>query len=125
VVAGLWIAAMAVTRTAGAAVEAAGGAAQATAQSPSAQQEIQQRSGEIQQQVQGLREQAEARKDEAAGAARKAGTAGSLGFFLYGVLTLAAAMAGGRAGVPRDRIVAAREETVPPPAGAPLSPQRV
>ncbi len=30
---------------------------------------------------------------------------------------------GGRAGVPRDRMIVGREETVPAP-GAPLSPQR-
>jgi len=126
IVAGLWIATMAVVRTAGAAAEVAGSAAQASAQSAELQQEIQQQAGQARQKAEGLRQQAEARKDEAASTAKKAGATGSLAFFVYGLLTLAAAMLGGLSGVPKDRIVIAREETVPPPGAPPFrpSPQR-
>jgi hypothetical protein len=124
IVAGLWIATMAVTRTAGAAAQAAGGAAeaagQATAQNPDLQREAQQQAGQVQQQAEQLKQRAVENKDEAAQAARTAGTAGSWAFFLYGLLTLAAAMLGGRAGVPKDRMIVAREETVP--TGPPLTP---
>jgi hypothetical protein len=127
-VAGLWIATMAVTRTAGAAAQAVGsaaqGAGQAAAVSPELQQQAQQQADRVQQQAQQLRQEAGQNKQEAAEAAQKAGTAGSWAFFLYGLLTLVAAMLGGRAGVPRDRTPIVREETVPA-AGAPLSPQRV
>jgi ABC-type multidrug transport system fused ATPase/permease subunit len=126
-VAGIWIAAMTVARTAGAAAQAVGGAAQtagqAVAQNPSVQQEARQRSEQARQQAQELKQQAEQNKGEAAAAAKKAGFAGSWAFFLYGILTLAAAILGGRAGVPRERIVHGREEPLPAP-GAPLSPQR-
>src|SRR6266540_6766049 len=126
IVAGLWIATMAVVRTAGAAAEVAGSAAQASAQSAELQQEIQQQAGQARQKAEGLRQQAEARKDEAASTAKKAGATGSLAFFVYGLLTLAAAMLGGLSGVPKDRIVIAREETVPPSGAPPFrpSPQR-
>jgi hypothetical protein len=123
VVAGLWIATMAVTRTAGAAAEAVGGAAQAAgqaaAQDPTLRDQARQQAGQAQQQLQGLKQQAMANQGEAADAARKAGTTGAWAFFLYGVLTLAAAMLGGRAGVPKDRLLVAHEERVPPP-GEPL-----
>jgi hypothetical protein len=121
VVAGLWIATMAVASTAGAAARAAGGAAEAAGQNPELQAQVQQRAGEVQQQLQGMRQQAEQNKEEAASAAKKAGTTGSWAFFLYGVLTLAAAVVGGRAGVPKDRgILTTREEPLPPHPGEPL-----
>jgi hypothetical protein len=127
-VAGLWIATMTVARTASTAASAAGGAAeaagQAAAQDPQLRQEAQQQAGEAQQAIQGLAQRAQQSQDEVAGAAKKAGTAGAWAFFLYGLLTLAAAMLGGRAGVPEDRHLAAREEVAPAP-GQPLSPQRV
>src|SRR6266511_2501195 len=127
IVAGLWIATMAVTRTAGAAASAAGGAAQtagqAAAANPQLQQQAQQRADEARQQAQQLRQKAEQNKDEAAAAAKTAGAAGSWAFFIYALLTLAAAIVGGRAGVPRDRTFLTREQPAPVP-GAPLSPQR-
>lgn len=119
IVAGLWIATMAVARTAGTAAEAVG----AATQNPQMQQQIQQQAEQAREQVQGLRQQAEEKKEEAAAAVKKAGTAGSWAFFLYGLLTLTAAVLGGRLGVPKDRRIVAREETVPAPS-APLSPQR-
>jgi hypothetical protein len=122
-VAGIWIATMAVTRTAGAAAQAVGGAAQAAAQNPELQQQAQQQAERAQGQAQQLQQEMAQRKDEAASAAQKAGTAGSWAFFLYGLLTLAAAVVGGRAGVPHERIAIGREERVPPP-GAPIAPQR-
>jgi hypothetical protein len=123
-VAGLWIATMAVAGTATTAASAAGGAAEAAGQDPQLRQEAQQQAGEAQQAIQGLAQRAQESQDEVAGAAKKAGTAGAWAFFLYGLLTLAAAMLGGRAGVPEDRHLAAREEVAPAP-GQPLSPQRV
>lgn len=126
-VAGLWIATMAVARTASTAASAAGGAAEAAgqaAQDPQLRQEAQQQAGEAKQAIQGLADKAQQSQDEVAGAAKKAGTVGAWAFFLYGLLTLAAAMLGGRAGVPHDRHLAAREEVAPAP-GQPLSPQRV
>lgn len=129
-VAGLWIATMAVTRTAGAAASAAGGAAQTAAQAgasnPRLEREARQQADQLQAQAQQkgdeLRQRVEENKDEAAAATKVAGATGAWAFFLYGVLTLAAAMLGGRAGVPKDRLVVRREETAP--AGAPISPQR-
>jgi hypothetical protein len=120
IVAGLWIATMAVTRTAGAAAQAVGRAAETAAQSPEVRQEAQQQAGQAQQQVEQLKQQAAQSVDEASGAAKEAGTAGAWAFFLYGVLTLAAAMLGGRAGVPKDRMILTREETVP--TSPPLTP---
>jgi hypothetical protein len=123
VVAGLWLATMAVAGTAGAAARAAGGAAQAAGeaagQDPELRREAQERAGQAQQQLEGLKQQATENKDEAAAAAKKAGTTGAWAFFLYGVLTLAAAIIGGRVGVPKERLLVAREERVPPP-GEPL-----
>jgi hypothetical protein len=127
-VAGLWIATMAVTQTAGAAASAAGSAAEAAGQvaatNPDVQQQAQQQAEQARGQAQQLKQEAEQRKDEAASAAKTAGTAGSWAFFLYGLLTLVAAILGGRVGVPRDRTRIVREEPAPVP-GAPLSPQRV
>jgi hypothetical protein len=120
IVAGLWIATMAVTQTAGTAAQAVGGAAQAAGDAAGQNPEIQQ---QAQQQAQQLRQELEQNREQAAHAAQTAGTAGTWAFFLYGVLTLAAAIFGGRAGIPKDRLIVAREETVPTP-GAPLSPQR-
>ncbi|HEX9308206.1 MAG TPA: hypothetical protein VF894_11990 [Anaeromyxobacter sp.] len=128
IVAGLWIATMAVTRTAGAAASAVGGAAQAAGQAaaanPQLQEQAQQRADEGRARAQQLRDQATQDKDEAAAAAKTAGAAGSWAFFIYGLLTLASAMLGGRAGVPRDRMLLGRTQPAPVP-GAPLSPQRV
>ncbi len=123
IVAGLWIAAMAVTGTAGAAAQVASGAAQAAGQAAGSSPQLQQQADQARERAGQLRQQVEENKDEAAAAAKKAGTAGSWAFFLYGLLTLVAAMLGGRSGVPRDRLLVGREEPVSPP-GAPLSPQR-
>jgi hypothetical protein len=109
-VAGLWIATMAVGRTTAAAAQAVGGAASAV----SAAAEPTEVREEAQQTVAGAAEQVQ----------ETAGTAGAWAFFLFGLLTLAAAVLGGRAGVPRGRHVVVREETAPAP-GAPLSPRRV
>jgi hypothetical protein len=128
IVAGIWIATMAVTRTAGAAASVAGGAAQtagqAAASDPQLRQQAQEQAGQARQQVQELRQKAEENKDEAAAAAKTAGTTGAWAFFIYGLLTLAAAMLGARAGVPRDRTLVGHAEPAPVP-GAPLSPQRI
>jgi hypothetical protein len=120
VVAGLWIATMAVAGTAGAAARAAGGAAQAAAQNPELQAQAQQQAGQVQQQVQDLKQRAAESKEDAAAAAKKAGTTGAWAFFLYGVLTLAAAVFGGGAGVPKERVIVRREEPLPPHPGEPL-----
>jgi hypothetical protein len=124
IVAGLWIATMAVTRTAGAAAQAVGGAAQTAGEVAGQDPQLRAQAQQQGQQAQQLRQKAEESKDEAAQAARKAGGAGAWAFFLYGLLTLAAAMLGGRAGIPRNRLIVTREERVPSPPGAPLTPQR-
>jgi hypothetical protein len=128
VVAGLWVATMAVTRTAGAAASAAGTAAQAAGQAaanPQLSQQAQDQAGQVQQQVQQqaqqLKQQVQQNSDQAAGTAKTAGAAGAWAFFIYGILTLAAAMLGGRAGIPRERLVLGREERVPS-GGPPLTP---
>jgi hypothetical protein len=121
-VAGLWIATMAVARTASTAAQAAGGAAQAAGQAasdPQARQEARQQMERAEQRVEGLAQQAQANAGEAADAAKKAGATGAWAFFLYGLLTLVAAMFGGRAGVARDAHVVGQEERLPPP-GEPL-----
>lgn len=126
-VAGLWIATMAVARTASTAAQAAGGAAQAAGQAasdPQARREAGKRLEQAQEKVQGMAQQAQANAPETAETAKKAGATGAWAFFLYGLLTLAAAMFGGRAGVPREQHLAAREEERAPPPGAPL-PHRV
>jgi hypothetical protein len=127
-IAGVWIATMAVARTAATAAEAAGGAAQAAGQAaggaasdPRARRDMEQQAREAQGKVENLAQQAQAKAPEAADAAKKAGTAGSWAFFLYGLLTLAASMLGGRAGVPEERVVTGATE--PLPAHTP-SPQR-
>src|SRR5690606_22589660 len=116
--AGIWVATMAVTSTAATAASAAGSAAEAAgsaADEPGARSEMQQGA---QQQLQQLQQRAQGAGDEAAAAARTAGAASAWGFFIYGLLTLAAAILGGRTGAPRVRHVV-QEERVPPP-GAPL-----
>jgi hypothetical protein len=125
-VAGLWIATMAVTRTAATAAQAAGGAAQAAAGAaadPQARQDMERQANRAEQQVQGMAQDVRENADEAAAAAKTAGTAGAWAFFLYGLLTLAAAILGGRAGVPRERHVIGQEQRTGP-AGEPL-PHRV
>jgi hypothetical protein len=108
-VAGLWIATMAVERTTATAAQAVGGAAavSGTADPVEAREEAQQT-------VAGAAEQVQ----------ETAGTAGTWAFFLFGLLTLAAAVLGGRAGIPKARHVVTHGETVPAP-GAPLSPRHV
>jgi hypothetical protein len=127
IVAGLWIATMAVTRTAGAAASAVGGAAQAAgqaAQDPSlrqeAQQEVQQREQQVQQQAQQLQQQVQQNAGEIAETASTATAASAWGFFVYGLLTLVAAALGGGAGVPKGRRLVGREAPVTAPG--PLTP---
>jgi hypothetical protein len=124
-VAGIWIATMAIGRTAATAAQAAGGAAQAAASAagdasanPQNRQEMENQANRAEQQVQGMAQNLSENRDEAAAAAKTAGTTGAWAFFLYGVLTLAASMLGGRAGVPKDLLAEGREEH----AGAPGSP---
>jgi hypothetical protein len=129
-VAGLWVATLAVARTAGAAASAAGGAAQtavqAGASNPRLQQQAEQRAEAAKQQVQQgaqqLRQEVEQNKDQAAQATKLAGATGAWAYFIYGLLTLAAAILGGRQGIPRGRAII-HEEPAPVP-GAPLTPQR-
>lgn len=131
-VAGLWIATMAVTRTVGTAASAAGQAAQtaaqAGAQDPQARQEARQQAeqmqGQAQAQAQQLQQQVQQNRDEIAETAATAGSTGAWAFFLYGALTLAAAAMGGRAGVPNVHRLPAAGEPAPLP-DRPLSPQRV
>ncbi len=111
-VAGIWVAAMAVGSATGTAAQAAGSAAG----------RMEQGRGGAQQQMQGLAQQMEQRSGEAASAARTAGATSAWAFFIYGILTLAAAIFGGRAGVAEDRHVIAHEERAPL---TPPSPQRV
>jgi hypothetical protein len=108
-VAGLWIATMAIGKTASTAAQAAGGAAEATAgaaggasASPQGRAQVQDQANRAEQQVQGMAQKLGDEKEEAAAAAKTAGAAGAWAFFLYGVLTLAAAVLGGRTGVPRS-----------------------
>jgi hypothetical protein len=115
-VAGIWVAAMAVGTAAGTAAEAAA-ATGAAADTPTAPEP----GAQVQQQEQGLAQQLEQRSGEVAETAKTAGATGAWAFFIYGLLTLAAAILGGRYGVAEDRHVVVREETAP---GAPL-PQRV
>lgn len=127
-VVGLWAATMAVVRTAGAAASAAGTAAQAAGQAaasnPDLQQQAQERSQQVQGEAQQLAQRAQQNAPQAAEAAKTAGVAGAWAFFVFAVLTLVAAILGGGAGVPKERTLIRREETVPVPPGAPLSPQR-
>ncbi len=110
-VAGIWIAATAVGSAAGSAAQAAGGAAAA-----------QMERGQPQQQMQGLEQPMEQRSGEVASTTRTAGATSAWAFFIYGVLTLVAAVLGGRYGVGEERHVVAREEAAPL---TPPSPQRV
>ncbi|HET8540191.1 MAG TPA: hypothetical protein VFL83_10005 [Anaeromyxobacter sp.] len=129
-VAGLWIATMALAGTASKAADVAGGAMQGAGQAagqaandPQARREARQQANEAEQRAQALAQQAQQKAPEAAETAKKAGATGAWAFFLYGLLTLAAAIFGGRTGVPRETHVVGREERVPPP-GEPL-PHRV
>lgn len=131
VVAGLWIATMAVTRTVSGAASAVGGAAQtaaeAGAQDPQARREAREQAGQLQAQAQQQAQQAQQslqeNKEEIAETAATAGSTGAWAFFIYGVLTLAAAALGGRSGVPRLYRTPA-EATPAPIPDRPLSPQR-
>jgi hypothetical protein len=127
-VVGLWAATMAVARTAGAAASAVGTAAQtagqAAASNPDLQQQAQQQAQQAQGQAQQLEAQAREKAPQAAEAAKTAGAAGAWAFFIFAVLTLVAAILGGGAGVPKERMLIRREEHVPVPPGAPFSPQR-
>ncbi|HEY6099312.1 MAG TPA: hypothetical protein VIW03_07770, partial [Anaeromyxobacter sp.] len=103
-VTGLWLATMAVARTAATAAQAAGGAAQAAgsaASDPRAREEMRQRAEEARDRVQGLAQRAQGAAEEKADSAKTAGAAGAWAFFLYGLLTLVASVLGGRAGAPR------------------------
>lgn len=133
-VAGLWIASMAVGKAVGGAASVAGGAAQTAAQAASGASGDPQARQDVKEQAQGAKQQAQEKLDQAQAqvqqnapeAAEKAATVGTTGawaFFLYGALTLAAAALGGRAGVPRMRRVLGQDETAPLP-DRPLSPQR-
>jgi hypothetical protein len=129
-VAGLWIATMAITGTASKAADVAGGAMQGAgqaagqaAQSPQMRRQAQQKAGPIQGQAQQLEQQAKEKAPEAADTAKKAGATGAWAFFLYGLLTLAASVFGGRAGIPKEGHVVGQAERVPP-SGEPL-PHRV
>jgi hypothetical protein len=135
-VAGLWIASMAVGKVVSGAASVAGGAAQTAAQAASgaaadpgarreAQREGQQMGAQAQQKVQEAQAQLEQNKEQIAETAASAGTRGAWAFFLFGALTLAAAAFGGGAGVPRDRRIVARDERAPLPRDRPLSPERV
>jgi hypothetical protein len=64
---------------------------------------------QVETQLQGQLSQAQQRLGEAGETAADATATGAWAFFLYGVLTLAAAMFGGRAGVPRGRYIATTE----------------
>jgi hypothetical protein len=108
---------------AGGAMQGAGQAAGQAAQSPQARQQARRQSGQVQGEAQQLAQQAQQKAPEAADAAKKAGATGAWAFFLYGLLTLAASILGGRAGVPKEGHVVGQEERVPPP-GEPL-PHRV
>jgi hypothetical protein len=119
IVAGLWIATMAVTRTAGAAASAVGGVTQAAgqaAQDPSlrqqAQGEIKEQQQNVQQQAQQAQQQLQQNAPQIAEKAATATSAGAWGFFIYGLLTLVAAALGGGMGIPRERRVVAREAPV-------------
>jgi hypothetical protein len=117
IVAGLWIATMAVSRTAGAAAQAVGGVAQGAgqaAQDPTLRQEAQEHQQGVQQQAQQLQQQVQQNAGEVAEKARTATTATAWGFFVYGLLTLLAAALGGGVGVPRERRVTTREAPVGP-----------
>jgi ABC-type transport system involved in multi-copper enzyme maturation permease subunit len=134
-VAGLWIASMAVGKAVSGAASVAGTAAQTAAQAasgasadPRARQNAQRQARDLQAQAQQKAGQAQAEiqqnAPEAAEKAATVGTTGAWAFFLYGALTLAAAALGGGAGVPRIRRVLPQGEPAPLP-DRPLSPQRV
>lgn len=129
-VTGLWLATMAVAGTAATAAQAAGGAAQAAgnaagnaAANPDNRQQMQQQGQQLQQRAQGLAQQAQENAPAAAEKAKTAGAAGAWAFFVFGVLTLVAAILGGRTGAPRFRRELPAAERVPAHGTAP-APQR-
>lgn len=125
-VAGIWLATMAVASTAATAVQAAGGAAQAAgnaAANPQNRREMQQQGQDLKERAQGLAQQAQENAPAAAEKAKTAGAAGAWGFFVFGLLTLAAAILGGRAGAPRFREALPSPERAPAHGAAP-APQR-
>jgi hypothetical protein len=123
VVAGIWIATTAAAgavakaaNVAGGAVQGSGLAAGQAARSPSLRRQAEAEAGAAQQRV-------EASAPEPAETAKKAGATGAWAFFVSGLLTLAAAILGGRTGVPREGRAVRQERRAPPP-GEPL-PHRV
>ncbi len=129
-VVGMWIATMAVARTTSAAAGAVGTAAQTATQAgaqigaqaannPRMRQQAQQQMQQAQQQGQQLMQEAQQNAGQAASAVQTAGATSAWAFFIYAVLTLIAAILGGRYGIPRETRVVHEEERVPPP-GAPL-----
>jgi hypothetical protein len=114
-VVGLWIASMALGTAVGGAASAAGAAAEAADGGAAGAQATQEAQGALQ--------QAQQEPGQTAQQAARAGRTGAWAFFLYGALTLVAAALGGRLGVPKDRLLRAREEAAPLPE-RPLSPQR-
>ncbi len=123
--AGAWLATMAIAGTASKAADVAGNAAQGAgqaagqaAQSPQLRRQARSQAGQVQGEAQNLAQQAQQKAPEAASAAKKAGATGAWAFFIYGILTLAAAIIGGNAGVPREGRVG--QETRVPPPGEPL-----
>jgi hypothetical protein len=136
-VAGLWIASMAVGKAVSGAASVAGTAAQTAAQAaggasadPQARRDARREAQDLQAQAQQKAGQAQAQLQqnapEVAEKAATAGTTGAWAFFLSGALTLAAAALGGGAGVPRVRRLLGQGETTSPPLpDRPLSPQRV
>lgn len=121
-VAGIWIATMAVAGTAATAAQAAGGAAQAAgnaAANPQNREELKQQGQDVKERVQGLAQRVQESAGESADKAKTAGAAGAWAFFLYGLLTLAASVLGGGAGAPRRRGELPSEERLPAHGAAP------
>ncbi len=131
IVAGLWIASTAIGQTASTAAQVAGGAAQAAGQAagqaaanPNVQQQAREQANRLQQQARGAEAQVQQNAGQLSEKAASAGTAGAWVFFVYGILTLAAAALGGGVAVPRDRrLITPREQQAPAPGG-PYAPQR-
>lgn len=126
-VASLWMAAMAIGSAVSGAASVAGTAAQtagqAAASNPQLQGQAQQAGGQLQQQAQQKAQQLQQQAPQAAETAASIGTKGAWGFFITGILTLAAAALGGSAGVGKVRNLRGREERAAVP-GRPLEPQR-
>lgn len=129
-VASLWMAAMAIGSAVSGAASVAGTAAQAAGQAaggaaasnPQLQGQAQQAAGQLQQQAEQKAQELQQQAPGAAETAASLGTKGAWGFFITGVLTLAAAALGGSAGVGKVRNLRGREERAVP--GRPLEPQR-